>query len=163
MRFSVPRSQNTDPLIQSLSDPSRYPIQTLSDPYAIRSIHYPIHTLSDPYAIWSIRYPIHTLSDPYISDPYGCSSAEFPINLSFVYKRLECVDLQSGTENRCMIRNEIYDQKTDVWSENRCMTRKQMYDQKTDVWSKNRCIIRKQMYDQKKRRYNSQRINSLLF
>ena len=32
-----------------------------------------------------------------------------------------------------MIRNQMYDQKTDVRLENRCMIRKQMYDQKTDV------------------------------
>ena len=78
-------------LIHTLSNPFAiwsicYLIHTLSDLYAIQSICYPIHMLSDPYAIRSIRYPIHsypihTLSDPYISDPYGCSSAEVPINL----------------------------------------------------------------------------------
>ena len=86
MRFSVPRSQNTDPLIQSLSEPFvissiRYPIHSLSDPFVIWSIPYRIHSLSNtfvipsirylihplynPFVIRSIRYPIHTLSDPY--------------------------------------------------------------------------------------------------
>ena len=77
MLFSVPRSQNTYPLIQSLSDliivwyissiwSICYLIHLLSDPFVIWSIRYPIHLLSDPFVIRSIRYPIHLLSDPFV-------------------------------------------------------------------------------------------------
>ena len=86
MRFSVPRSQNTDPLIQSLSEPFviwsiRYPIHSLSDPFVIRSIRYPIHSLSDTFVIRYISYPIQSLSDPIViwSNRYPIQSLSDPI------------------------------------------------------------------------------------